>query len=91
MKTLVVKIPEALAAEIEAEAREKGMKKSDVVRRRLARRDDEGPRELTMWDLTRDIIEKAERETPDTGPRDVSARKKYYLRKWGFGKNKRRP
>lgn len=88
----MVKIPEALAAEIEAEARAKGTTKSEVVRRRLENgRQGHGPRELTMWDVSRDIIERLERENTDSTPRDVASRKKYYLRKWGFGKNKRHP
>jgi hypothetical protein len=91
MKTLVVKIPEALAAKIEAEARAAGVSKSEVVRRKLEREDEAGPRPLTMWDVTRDIIEKLERENTDTRVRNVAGNKKYYLKKWGFGKNKRHP
>lgn len=90
MKTLVVKIPESLAAEIEAEARSTGTSKSEVVRQRLERtRKNDGPRPLTMWDVTHDLIEKLEHET-STLPPDFSARKKQYLRKWGFGKKRHR-
>jgi hypothetical protein len=89
MKTLTVKVPELLAAEIEAEARSTGTSKSDVVRRRLERgREGGGPHSITMWDLTHDLIEKLERENSDPRPRNVAGRKKYYLRKWAFGKNK---
>ena len=35
MKTLTVRLPEPLAAAIEAESRERGVSKSDVVRERL--------------------------------------------------------
>ena len=91
MKTLTVKIPEALAAEIEAEARSTGTSKSDVVRRRLEYGREGGPRPLTMWDVTHDLIEKLERENTDTRTRNVAGRTKYYLRKWGYGKNKRHP
>jgi Arc/MetJ-type ribon-helix-helix transcriptional regulator len=35
MKTLTVRLPEALVAEIEAESRERKLSKSDVVRERL--------------------------------------------------------
>ena len=88
MKTLVVKIPEALAADIEAEARSTQSSKSEVVRKRLERGREGGPHPLTFWDVTHDLIEKLPVDT--TMPADLSARKKYYLRKWGFGKNKRR-
>lgn len=94
MKTLTLRIPDALAAQLEAEARAKGLSKSDVARHRLEHKcngDGEGPRPLSFWDVTRDILEPLELLPLDDGPRDVSARKKYYLRKWGFGKNKRRP
>ena len=93
MKTLVVKIPEALAAEIEEEARSTGKSKSDVVRQRLERSSKEGPgpRPLTVWDVSRDLIEKLERENTEPATRDVASRHKYYLRKWGYGKNKRHP
>lgn len=93
MKTLVVKIPEALAAEIEAEARSTGASKSDVVRRRLERTrgNTSGPRPLTVWDLSHDLIEKLERENTDTRVSDVARHKKEYLRKWGYGQNKRHP
>ncbi len=94
MKTLTLRIPDALAAEIEAEARATGMSKSDVARRRLERGrngDGEGPRPLSFWDVTRDLIEPLEREAAGEPMTDVASNKKYYLRKWGFGKNKRRP
>ena len=92
MKTLTVKIPEPLAAEIEAEARSTGKSKSDVVRQRLERgRSESGPRPLTVWDMSHDLIEKLERENTDTPTRNVAGNKKYYLRKWGYGKNKRHP
>ena len=83
MKTLT---GSELRADIEAEAKREGISNAEAIRRRVERGDP-----LTMWDLTHDIIERLERETPDTGPREVSSRKKYYLRKWGFGRNKRRP
>ena len=86
MKTLVVKIPEALAAEIEAEARSKGTTKSDVVRRRLERRD-ANQRPPTFYELGSDLIGNLNDETI---PTDFSSRKKYYLKKWGYGKRSHR-
>jgi hypothetical protein len=35
MKTVTVRLPERLAADIEAESRERGISRSDVVRERL--------------------------------------------------------
>jgi Ribbon-helix-helix protein, copG family len=88
VKTLVVKIPEALAAEIETEAKSTRKSKSEVVRQRLERGRESGPRPLSFWDVTHDQVEKLE---PDpTLPPDFSARKKHYLRKWGFGKRRHR-
>jgi hypothetical protein len=88
MKTLVVKIPEKLAAEIESEAKAARKSKSEVVRQWLERGREGGPRRLSFWDVTHEQVEKL---PPDsTLPPDFSARKKYYLRKWGFGKRRHR-
>ena len=88
MKTLVVKIPEALAAEIEAEARSTGTSKSDVVRRRLQCRDDQAAgKPLTMYDLAHDLIGSV---SDNTIPADFGKRKKHYLKKWGYGKRRHR-
>ena len=86
MKTLVVKVPDALAAEIEAEARSKGMTKSDVVRRRLERRDDD-QKPPTLYELGSDLIGNLNDETR---PTDISLRKKYYLKKMGYGTRRHR-
>lgn len=82
MKTLTVRLPEPLAAEIEAESRERQVSKSDVVRERLQR----APSKALVDPLAsiRDLI-----GSVDGGPADLSARKKHYLREWGFGRNQR--
>ena len=86
MKTLVVRIPESVAAEIETIARARGVSKSEVARERLAR-----PREATPGDdplaSIRDLIGSVE---SDDLPTDLSARKKHYLKAWGFGKERHR-
>jgi Arc/MetJ-type ribon-helix-helix transcriptional regulator len=84
MKTLTVRLPEALAAEIEAESRKRGLSKSDVVRERLerARAKRQLPPEL---DDIADLI-----GVGDGLPSDLSARKKHYLRLWGYGRKRRR-
>ena len=81
MKTLTVRIPEALAASIEAESRKRRISKSDVVRERLQH----APAQEQADPLAsiRDLIGSVE-----GGPPDLSARKKHYLRKWGFGRNR---
>jgi hypothetical protein len=90
MKTVTVRLPESLAAEIESESRIAGISKSDVVRRRL-----EGPglgrrcakRVPTFFELAGDLIGSVDDETI---PADLSGRKKAYLRKWGYGEGRRR-
>ena len=87
MKTLVVKVPERLALEIEHEARSTGMSKSDVMRRRLERGADPAVKPPSFYDLAKDLIGSV---SDDTIPRDFGPRKKYYLKKWGYGQRKRR-
>jgi len=72
MKTLTVRLPEPLAAEIEAESRARRVSKSDVVRERLER----APAGKTDDPLAsiRDVI-----GSVDGLPRDLSSRKKEYL------------
>jgi Arc/MetJ-type ribon-helix-helix transcriptional regulator len=73
MKTLTVRLPDPLAAEIEAESRSRRVSKSDVVRERLMR----AKAEVADDPLAsiRDLI-----GSLDRGPPDLSARKKEYLR-----------
>jgi hypothetical protein len=84
VKTLTVRLPAKLAAEIESEARLRHVSKSDVVRERLetpytARK---AGKEVPTMDLIADLI------GPVKGlPADVSSRKKFYLKKWGYGKD----
>lgn len=84
MKTLTVRLPESLADEIAAEAQERGVSKSDVVRERLESK--RGARKLPPeLDDIADLI-----GSVDGLPRDLSARKKHYLRLWGYGSKRRR-
>jgi len=79
MKTLTVRLPEALAADIEAESKKRRVSKSDIVRERLerARKAIELPPAL---DGIADLI-----GSVDGLPSDLSARKKDYLKLWGYG------
>ena len=84
-RTITVRLPEALADEIETESRTRGVSKSDVIRRRLesARPEAELPPQLAdIADLIGSI--------DDDLPADLSARKKHYLRVYGFGRNRSR-
>jgi Arc/MetJ-type ribon-helix-helix transcriptional regulator len=73
MKTLTVRLPETLAAEIEAESRARRLSKSDVVRERLQR----APATASDDPLAsiRDLI-----GSVDGLPPDLSERKNEYLR-----------
>ena len=73
MKTINVRLPDPLAAEIEAESRTRRVSKSDVVRERLER----GPMDAGADPLAgiRDLI-----GSVDGGRPDLSARKKDHLR-----------
>jgi len=84
MKTLTVRLPEALAAEIEAESRERQRSKSDVVRERLslAARARSG---RAPPDAIADLV-----GSVDGLPADLSARKKAYLKATGYGRKRAR-
>ena len=77
MKTLTVRLPEPLVAEIDAESRERKVSRSDVVRERLQRRDRPEPHRSSL-DAVRDLM-----GAVDGLPKDLSARKKDYLKASG--------
>lgn len=83
MKTLTVRLPEPMAAEIEAESRRRCVSKSDVVRERLER----APTRTNADPLSpiADLI-----GSVDGLPPDMSARKKHYLRVLKYGRNRDR-
>lgn len=82
MKTLTVRLPETLVAEIEAESRERRRSKSDVVRERLAlvRRPGSRPMPPAIADLVGSVAGL---------PTDLSGRKKSYLRVTRYGRRAR--
>lgn len=84
MKTLTVRLPESLVADIEAESRVRKLSKSDVVRERLERASpavkEPGSPAYAIADLVGSV---------DGLPTDLSARKKYYLRA-GYGRKRPR-
>jgi Arc/MetJ-type ribon-helix-helix transcriptional regulator len=84
MKTLTVRLPEALVTQIEAESRRRKLSKSDIVRERLTgagrRR-----RQPALLEAIADVI-----GSVDSLPRDLSARTKKYLKSTGYGDKRAR-
>jgi hypothetical protein len=85
MKTLTVRLPESLVADIEAEARARELSKSDVVRERLERASpglrEPGSPAYAIADLIGSV---------EGLPADLGARKKHYLRTTGYGRKRPR-
>ena len=73
MVTLTVKLPEALAAKLEALVRRRGQSRSEVVRDAIERAvEQEGaPQAATAYELLRDL------KGVGKGPRDLSTNPKY--------------
>lgn len=86
MKTLTVRLPDDLAARIDAESRERNISKSDVVRERLhgGARPHRRSRVAPLHDIA-DLV-----GSVDGLPADVSARKKDYLKATGYGRKRPR-
>lgn len=85
MKTLTVRLPDLVAAQIDAESRARNVSKSDVVRERLqAGARPERRRAAAFHDIA-DLIGSVEGL-----PADVSARKKAYLKTTDYGRKRPR-
>jgi Arc/MetJ-type ribon-helix-helix transcriptional regulator len=84
MKTLTVRLPEALAAQIEAESRRRKLSKSDVVRERLSLADSRRRRPASLEAISNLI------GSVDGLPADLSTRKKKYLKATGYGQKRPR-
>ena len=80
MKSFTVRLPEDLIARLEAESRERGVSRSDVVRERLEGVPAE-TRPISMLAAVEDLI-----GSIDGLPADVSARRKHYLKATGYGR-----
>lgn len=85
MKTLTVRLPTALVAEIEAESRERQITKSDVVRERLRAANGRRTDRPTAFDAIADLV-----GSVDGLPSDLSARRKTYLKTTGYGRKRAR-
>ena len=82
MKTLTVRLPDALVAEIEGESRRRKLSKSEVVRERLSAPTHPIKRSSASLDGIVDLI-----GSVDGPPRNLSARKKKYLGLTRYGRN----
>jgi Arc/MetJ-type ribon-helix-helix transcriptional regulator len=80
MKTLTVRLPEDLVAELESESRERNISKSDVVRERLTRTERRRRQSAATLDAIADLV-----GSVDGLPRDLSAQTKKYLKSTGYG------
>ncbi len=85
MKTLTVRLPEPLVAEIEMESRGRKCSKSDIVRQRLQRGARPTRGQSTPVDAIADLI-----GSVDGLPADLSARKKRYLKDTSYGQKRAR-
>jgi len=84
MKTLTVRLPESVVAELDAESRKRKVSKSDIVRERLQAGPIRGQSRAALLDGIADLI-----GSVDGLPEDLSARRKHYLKSTGYGR--RRP
>ena len=85
MKTLTVRLPDALVSQIEAESRGRKVSKSDVVRERLSGQARSRGRRPKSLDAIADLI-----GSVDGLPEDLSRRRKEYLRRTGYGHKRSR-
>ena len=85
MKTITVRLPEPLVAEIEAESRGRKCSKSDVVRERLQRVSRAKSSRSKPLHAIADLIGSVAGLPPD-----LSARKKRYLKATGYGRKSAR-
>ena len=85
MKTLTVRLPEPLAAEIEAESLGRKISKSDVVRERLQLAFGPAGRRAAPVEAIADLV-----GSVNGLPADLSGRKKRYLQATGYGRKRTR-
>ena len=83
MRTLTVRLPEPLVADIEAESRGRKISKSDVVRERLELAPRVRQRCSASLRAIADLV-----GSVDGLPSDVARHKKAYLRSTGYGQKR---
>ncbi len=83
MKTLTVKIPDAVFAEIAGDAKARNITKSEIVRERLARKPAAvGRAKRSLWSRMEDLVIRE-----DSLPTDLSSNKAHLK---GYGKKRSR-
>jgi Arc/MetJ-type ribon-helix-helix transcriptional regulator len=85
MKTLTIRLPAQLLAQIEAEGRRRGISKSDVVRERLTRAAAENSEQPASFEAILDLIGSVE-----GCPADLSSRVREHLKATGYGRKRPR-
>ena len=85
MKSLTVRLPDGLVAQIEGESRRRKLSKSDIVRERLTGATASSRLGATALDAIADLI-----GSVDGLPSDLGANKKKYLRATGYGRKRPR-
>ena len=81
MKTLTIKLPDELFAEIAGDAAARNVPKSEIVRERLARKPAAAKRgSRSLWSRMEDLVIKS-----DALPRDLSSNKAHLK---NYGKNR---
>jgi Arc/MetJ-type ribon-helix-helix transcriptional regulator len=85
MKTIAVRLPEQLVAEIEIESRARKISKSQVVRERLQLAAGTVRNRSAPVDAIADLI-----GSVDGLPADLSARRKHYVKTTGYGQKRNR-
>ena len=80
MKSLTVRLPETMVADIEAESRGRNVSKSDVVRERLERAPRRRRRATSLHAIA-DLV-----GSVDGLPTDLASHKKKYLQATGYGR-----
>jgi Arc/MetJ-type ribon-helix-helix transcriptional regulator len=85
MKTLTVRLPEALLAQVEAESRRRRLSKSDVVHGRLTDGGRSRQQQTASLDAIADIV-----GSVDGLPRGLSTRTKKYQKSTGYGRKRTR-
>jgi hypothetical protein len=84
MQTLVLRIPQSLAEDLEAEARRCQLSKSEVARRRLIAAGNLGQKQASGFELIADLVGSVAGKSAD-----LSSRKKHYLKSNGYGTSRR--
>jgi len=84
MKSLTVRLPDEVMAQLEAESEQRQVTVSEVVRERIATYQAVPREPLDTLSMIQDLC-----GSVDGLPKDLSSRTKHYLRKTGYGTSPR--